>query len=406
VLIVTARVNRGKFVLGAARMNSPLRPVALALLTLVAACDACGRPPVDAVDAGNPDGGAPDWSRLLQDKATLSTHWYIYASENHTLTSRDQSYMLKDLRTQPVRYAGFRIVSSYDPTTAESGRFTLAVNSFDGAAWTAEQTWLLSRFVGANPLCLDVFTQQEVDCVTGDWNLQLRVFGHMVAEGPLVVNDPGFLVPSLAGDSTHQKVLMATVFGTQDLTTLPNPTGISDLADGPATGWETIDYDLTHFSPQVPEVGMVLGARATGPGFTPLDNVYIMLNVRRKFIKFTVSPVSAGDVSLGFEFRYAISEFNLETRFPVGFGALKTLTVVPPATVGDVVWLSLDQDNPVVTPTIPVTPFLPLTERSWDLALHRTPDGRILIASSPSCALGNAAVLLNQPGVTLENALQ
>ncbi len=154
---------------------------------------------------------------------------------------------------------------------------------------------------------------------------------------------------------------------------------------------------------------MVLGSRYAGAGYTALDTVYIMFNVRRRLIKFTVTPVTPGDVNAGVTLRWAVSDFDFETRGPVGFGAIRTLNVTPPDMPGDRVWISLDQDSPVVTDATElarVTRYMPLRERLWDVSVMRTSDGRVLLATSPSSAVGNVAELTGRGGVTLENALQ
>lgn len=151
---------------------------------------------------------------------------------------------------------------------------------------------------------------------------------------------------------------------------------------------------------------MVLGARVTGPGFTALPNVYVMMNFHKKLIKFDIAPVTTGNSAAGLRLRWAISDFNLETRLPSGFGAIRTLDLPPPTTVGEATWLALEQDPAVVTVPAGITPYVPLAEKLWDLALQKTPDGRVLVMASSSCAIGNVGVLLNKTGVTLENALQ
>ncbi len=371
----------------------------------------CPRPPVDPVDGGtNADGGSIDWIRLIQDEPALGGDWYVYTPDNHTLASRDQVYVLKDLTAQPPRYAAFNMVSYYDEATAQSGRFTLGITPWNGTAWGAPTNWVASRYLSQDaPLCLDVFALAEVDCATGNWQLMMRTYQNLVAEGPLVVGEAGFFIPAVAGDETNQRALIATVTGTQDPTQAPDPTTIPTLVDGPADGWLPLPWELGHFAPHLPERGMVLGSRYAGAGYTALDTVYIMFNVRRRLIKFTVTPVTPGDANAGLTLRWAVSDFDFETRGPVGFGAIRTLTVPPPDMPGDRVWISLDQDSPVVTDATElarVTRYMPLRERLWDVSVMRTSDGRVLLATSPSSAVGNVAELTGRTGVTLENALQ
>lgn len=366
---------------------------------------------MDPVDAGTSvDGGPPDWIQLLQDEPAVGGDWYVYTPDNHTLASRNQIYVLKDVVTQPARYAAFHMVTYYDEATAEGGRFTLGISTWNGTGWDAPINWVSSRFLSQDePVCLDVFTRTELDCLTGAWHLMLRTYKNMVSEGPLVVGEAGFFIPALVGDDANSRALIATFTGSQDPTQAPDPTTIPNLQDGPNTGWFPLLYNLGEFAPHLPEKGMVLGSRYVGDGYTPLDTVYIMLNVRRRLIKFTITPVTPGDATAGFTLRYAVSDFDFATRLPAGWGAIQTLTVTPPAAPGERVWISLDQANPIVTDAVElarVTRHIPLRERLWDLSVVRTSDGRVLIPSSPSCALTSVEAITGRTGVTLENALQ
>lgn len=381
-------------------------PVAIVAAFLLAGCP---RPPVDALDAGPADGGGFTLEALIQDDPAIGGDWYLYTPENHTVASRDQVYLLRDNTAQPARYVVFRVVSYYDEDTAESGRFTLAFSDWS-AGWQAEQTWRASRLLGQdNPLCLDAFTRTEVDCAGTSWHLMMRSYSLMVSEGPLIVGEGAFYVPSVVAQPTLQRVSVATVLGTQTLSAAPDPATVPELSDGPPPDWNRLDWNLAAWAPQLPRAGMVLGTRFVAEGFHALPDVYILLNVRKQLIKFTLAPVTDGQPAAGLHVRWAVSALDLTTRGPTTWGAIRELDVPLPASAGARTWLNLDSAEVILT-TAPelasVTPYLPLKERLWDLSVMTGADGTPMIASSPSVALGNLGVLLGRSDLTLEDALQ
>lgn len=373
----------------------------------------CPRPPVGPFvgDAGPIAGrvGPIDFMKFVQDRPAIGGDWYAYdEAGGHVLTPLPHAYVVKDGDDGSERYAAFRVVSYYDPDTADSGRFTIATSVYDGGAWTAEDERLTSRNVkDEGAVCLDLFAGTERDCAGADWQVVLRAFPFLAREGPIVVNRPGVFVRSIAGLPEAGSVRVATLDGRQSLAGLPDPRGIPDLVDGDAPGWDSASWDLARFAPNLPRRGMALGARFVDDGFVGRDDRYLLVNARRSLVRFEVRPVADGDVEAGLSFAWSKLPVDLRDNTIEDTKAEERTAVVEMPAPGERALLSFESETlqpPAAEVSGGVPPHIPPKESRWDLALERDGDGTPRLVLSPGAALYNATALSSAPPASLDEA--
>lgn len=373
---------------------------------------ACPRPPVDPTegDGGAIEGrvGPVDFMRFVQDRPAIGGDWYDYdEAGGHVLTPFPHAYVVREGEGQDARYAAFRVISYYDPDSADSGRFTVGYSMFSDGAWSAEGEWLTSKNVKDDgAVCLDLFTRTEPDCAGAGWQVLLRAYPFLAREGPIVVNRPGVFVRSVEGIPGAGAVHVATLDGRTSLSGLPDPRGIADLDDGDAPGWESASWDLSRFAPNLPRRGMALGARFVDDGFTERGDRYLLLNARRSLVRFEVQPVVDGDVEAGLAFTFTKAAVELrDNTVPEEVSAPVSAVVEMPGP-GERVLLTFESDT-LVPPSSDLEggapPHIPPKESRWDLALERRSDGAPRLVLSPGSAVFNATALSPEPPASLED---
>lgn len=359
-------------------------------VSLAAACAPAGKPSRDDADAG-PDVvarvGPLDFEHegWLQDRYAIMARWYDYDSDVHALTPRPYAWILED----GDRYAALRVVSYYDAETADPGRITLSLSTWDGAAWTAEAPWTASKNIKDEdvPVCLDVFARAEVDCAGDAWQLMLRMYKDMATSSAIVIKDPGLFVRSWSGRPDLGAVRVARVDDAADLSSLPAPTSLQPLDEAPAA--TTTEWDFSKLAPNLPENGMALGESPFGEGFSARDEAYFVATSKFLVVKTTIAPAVEGDASAGVRFRWGASKLDRED-FSVEEAPPIQETVVPSPAVGEVAYVSFEGEGLAPDPAdLEGTswPFLPPENGGWDLALERTADDAIRVLVSPAASV-------------------
>lgn len=376
---------------GAVRWSLALLPAALLA--------ACPRPPVGPPPPPPPDGdrtGPLAAELCIQDRPAISGKWYDYDPDGHTLTPKPQAWILRDASVEPARFAALRIVSAYEPDAAESGRFTFGMATWDGAAWSAESEWLTPRNMKDQDLCLDVFAQTEEPCDGDGWHLRLAEFQYLSPLSGFAAQNLGLFARSWAGRPELGAVHLARLDDVTALTALPDPTSLTELADGPATSWESSDWAFGELAPNLPEAAMALGQRFVDAGFVGRDDVYFMLTVRYDLVRFTVRPVADGDPSAGLRFAHAAIPVEFEDySMPVDIPEPVTVDVASPA-AGSVSWLSF-QGGSLLSPAEDVAeaafPYTYPRSSRFDLAVEAMPDSSLRLLLSPGSCIINATQL-------------
>lgn len=364
--------------------------VAGALAAFVGACAPEGKPnDRDAGPGGDEravdlDFQHPGW---LQDRHAIMGRWYDYEADGHTLTPRPYAWVLRD----GDRDASFRIVSYYDADTAAPGRITLSFSQWTGAAWASPQSYTTSVNIKDEdvPLCVDVFAVAEVDCDGDAWQLMLRMYRDMAILSVIVIKDPGLFVRSWAGRDDLGAVRVARVDDQTDLTALPAPSTVAELADGPPSSWESTDWDFGRLAPNLPEAGMALGRRVFDDGFVGRDDPYYFLNGRFFLAKATIRPKTDGVVDDGVVIRFGADELVREDMSVAAYPELRTVEIAAPA-VGDVAYVSFSSEDLQVDPDkLDGTswPFLPPDNGAWDLAFERAGEDELRVVASPAIAV-------------------
>ncbi len=381
-----------------------LRTAVVLLVGAAAACAPTGVRPEDP-DAGPGGDGrtgpvAIDAS-WLQDRYAVMGRWYDYESVSHLITPRPYSWILAEGQGDAARYAAFRIVSYYDENTSEPGLITLALSTWNGASFDAEQEWTASANIKTTdePLCVDVFARVEVDCTGTTWQLMLRMYKDMAPLSVIVIKDPGIFLRSWSGRPDLGDVRVAR-FDITDLSVLPAPSTIAALVEEPAADdWVTTDWDFGAFATNLPQNGMVLGDRFVDEGFVARDDTYFFANGRFTISKLTVKPQADGDVSAGLVFRVGGSALVREDFSIEEFPALRDVDVAMPA-VGEIVYLSFEQEDllaPAADTADSSWPFLPPDGSRWDLALERVDDDTARLIVSPAAAVWDSRPYLCDP---------
>lgn len=368
-------------------------------IALAAAGVGCPRPPV-----GPPPPPPPDEDRTgplaaevcIQDRPAISGKWYDYDPDGHTLTPKPQAWILRDRSTDPARFLALRIVSVYETDAAESGRFTFGVASWDGAAWSGENEWVTPRNMKDADLCLDVFAQSEVACDGDAWHLRLAEFQYLSPMSGFAAQNLGVFSRSWAGRPELGDVRLARLDDVTSLAGLPDPTTLGELADGPATSWESTDWAFQQLATDLPEAGMALGRRFVDAGLVGRDDVYFMLTTRYDLVRFTVRPITDGDADAGLRFSFAAIPVEFEDySMPADIPAPTDVEVAMPAP-GSASWLTFKE--PTLLPSADdlagaAFPFLPPRSSRFDLAVERLPDGEVRLLLSPGSCVINGTQL-------------
>lgn len=338
----------------------------------------------------------------MHDRPAVGGDWYEYDEDGgHLIAPYPHVYVVRDGAEDAARYVAVRIVSYYDPATADSGRFTLAYRVYDGG-WASEQEWTTPKNVKEEgALCLDLFTKSERDCGTDLWQLKLHATRWLALEGPIVVARPTLGFRSALDVATAGDVRVATLDGRDSLAGLPSPSSISVLADGPQTSWTDTEWDRASYAVDLPERGMAVGARFVAAGFTTNDDVWLLQNARRSLVRFQVRPVTEGDLAAGLTFTYnKVTVDLLDDTAPAEVPESREVTVDVPG-AGERTYVSFEEDELVVDVTgafheVPA-------ENTWDLALLRSNDGALRVLLSPGAAAYNATQ--RDGAVTLDDAM-
>lgn len=227
-------------------MTSRVSSLSVAMLVLAA----CERPPVVGTEPDEPVIGTIDIAAFAADTPVIGADWYDYELTTHVLTPKDQSYVIRivDDDDDGFVYAAFAPQSYYDEQTGDSGIFTLAMSRFVDGAWTAATSLQLSQNVKTADICLDLVDGAEVTCPAG--HLRIETNPRLIPEAGLVVAEPSFSLPSLAGVAALDLVDGVIVPGA--LADLPAPTGITGFqphvsTSGMALGCDFIDDGQTRF---------------------------------------------------------------------------------------------------------------------------------------------------------------
>ena len=389
---------------------------AVALGTCLAA-GACDRPPVDP-DGGQTVGdgriGPIAFSRFAQDRPVIGGDWYLYDEEGgHSLTPFDQVYLIRDLSEETPRYGAVRLLSYYDPNTADSGVFSWSARVYEGQTWTAQRDFLASKNIKSDgPLCFDFFAGpadargQEVSCDGADWQIMFKTYRFLVTTGPIVVARPGLFLRQAPRVQGLVPITAATIEGAGGLDDLGDPTVIEDLQAGPPAGWTTPRYDLSKYAPNLPTAGRVLGARFVTDSFFATGDVFFLLNATGGLVRFTVSPTVDGDASAGLSFSWGVQEVNREDATIADATVEMSSAQLPMPGDGEMVFIDFDApdlrlDRDVLDEAAPPD-RVPL-ESIWELAAVGTDDGRVELLVSPGSALYNASAL--DGAVSLDDAV-
>lgn len=384
--------------------------VALVFAPLAAAC------PLTSGGGGGGGGtgkeeriGPIDFMRFVQDQPAVGGDWYAYDEEGgHVLTPLAHAYVIREGSEETARYAALRIVSYYDPDTAESGRFTVSTSTWAGA-WSDEEPWVTRKNVKTDgPVCLDLFARLERPCEGDAWQVMLRAYRFLAREGPIVVNQPGLFVRSAVGLPEAGDVKVATLTDRSTLSGLPNPTTLDEHRDAPPTSWESIEWSRDAFASDLPLAGMALGERFVDEGFVGRDDRYLLLNAPRSLVRFEVRPKVDGDVESGLSFTFTKVKLEIgDNTIPKAVPPAHEVSVAMPP-LGQTTFLSFEEDALVLSGAAldgTALPHLVPVESRWDLALRRTFDGRALLLLSPGAALYNATALAPEPPASLEETL-
>jgi hypothetical protein len=375
------------------RQRSAIHVVVLASVFALAACPG----PSGGGDAG-PGGersGSIDFMQFVQDRPAVGGDWYDYDEEGgHVLTPFPHAYLVREGSGGDARYAALRIVTYYDPDTADSGRFTVSTTTWDGS-WGNESEWLTSKNIKEEgPLCLELFSSAENDCAGSDWQVQLRAYSFLAREGPIVVTRPGLFVRSAAGLAAAGDVAVATVDNTSNLSGLPAPATLADLVDGDAANFASTEWSYGNYAVNLPRAGMAIGRRFVDAGFVGNDHVWVLLNARRSVVRFVVEPLADGDTEAGLRFTFTRAPLDLlDNTIPLEASEPLSVNVDVPA-AGEETLLWFEADDLAPDPDAEATlPHLPPRESGWDLRLRRADDGEVQLLVSPGAAVYNATAL-------------
>lgn len=274
---------------------------------------ACERPPVVGSEPA-PVTGTIDLAAFVADTPVIGSRWYEYESSSHVLRPKAQSYVVRivDDGTAGFAYAAFAPQSYYDEQTGDSGLLTLSLSRFIDGAWTTATSLKLSQNVKTADICLDLEDGAEVACPAG--HLRIETNPRLLPEAGLVVAEPSFSLPSLAGVAALDLVDGVVVPGA--IADLPPPTA------------------LTGFQPHVSSSGMALGCDFLDDGKT------------RFFVlgRDTVAKVALTSTSI----RFALAELDLAGPTIAAFAHASDVALdVPDA--DDARLIALTKDTPVTT---------------------------------------------------------
>jgi hypothetical protein len=388
--------------------RSLLAPVVVALVVLAVSCG-CERPPVGPPGGGDPlpagSAGPIDLLAFQQDRPVVGGKWYDYDPSAHGLAPKAQAWIVRDpVDDTTARFAAFRIVTVYDEDTGDSGLFTLSVATHDGAAWSAPHAWVASGNVKDGEICVDLFAttdggpagEGEAPCTATDtWQVRLAIQNRLSTAAGIAVVEPAVFFKSVAGTSAFGSVTAARIDDVTGLDALPDPSGLAQLDDAPAA-WDTTDWAFDHLAPDLPEAGMAIGARFVDDGFVARPDVYFLMSGRFDLVRFTVVPVSDGDVDDGLRVSFSSVDVDRDTwSFPEELPEPTTVDVAAPAP-GAATWLTFT--SPTLLPDAADVegaswPFSPAKAIRYDLAFARTDDGTPRLLVSPSAAVLNATQL-------------
>lgn len=394
--------------------GSASQGIAVGVLSVLAFVVACERPPVAPPPDDNeppPPGrvGPVAIETFTQDRPAIAGKWFEYDPDGHTLTPKDQAWIVRERVVDDVsgaptdRYFAFRITNIYESDAAESGLFTLGVAVHDdvAGAWGSEEEWVTPRNVKlTGAMCVDVFTRTEVACTDEGWQLRLAVFSYFSPLAGIAVAEPGVYVRSVAGTDAFGDVKLARLDGVTALASLPDPVTLGELDDGAPAAWDGTDWSFAQLAPDLPLAGMAVGDRVLGANFTSTGDVLWLMTSRFTLYRVQVAPVSDGDVDGGLRLTFSAvdvdrGDFTAPDTMP---GATSVDVALP--SPGSARYLSLRSETldlaeadlaGVVWPHAP-----PLTTK-WDLALERPrgdadgSDVRLLV--SPASAVLNATQL-------------
>ncbi len=388
-----------------ARRPVAVGPVAVALVAVglvVAGAAGCERPPVGPPPTEPPQEGRVGpvaFETFVQDRPAIAGKWYDYNPDGHTLDPKPQAWIVRDTDpdTGAARFASFRVVSIYDADTADSGVFTLATATWDGAAWGAESSWTASKNIKLEgPVCLDLFGDVEADCASDAWQVRFAIFQYFSPLAGIAVADPGIFVRSVDGTDAFGDVRIAREDGVTALADLPDPSALGNLEDAPPPAYDGTDWDFGKLGPDLPRAGMALGSRFVDDGFTGRDDVWWLMSFRYELARLQVRPVADGDPSKGLRFTFAsVAMERSDSSIPDTFPEAHSVDVPLPA-VGDASWLTL------TTPDLQLAaadldgasyPFAPPKTTRWDFAIERPADGDVRLLLSPSACTLNATQL-------------
>ncbi len=373
--------------------------VATVATVLLGSAAACERPPVDGtVDGGAGEGRlAVNFLAFAQDRPAVGGDWYLYKEEaGHLLEPFDHVYVVKSGPAGTPSYGAVRLVSYYDPDTAESGRFTVRTGRWDGATWETTEAILLQKNIKSDgPSCLDLEGPAlEVNCADNTWQVMLRAYPFLAREGPIVVTRPGLFVRSTAATDVDGRAKIATVDGSTTIDSLPDPSTIEDLDDGARTDWGPVSYNLGQYAANLPLKGMAVGTRFVNDGFGARDDVFFLVNAVRSMVRFQVRPNVDGVVEPGLQLTWSNDEIDLDDNTISDTPSDRLMADIPIPDVGETIFLSFEEPDLVMDAQYLADaqlPHLPPNERRWDLALTQPTEGDVRLVLSPSAAIYNAS---------------
>lgn len=373
----------------------------VAIVAIVVSSLACERPPIGAPDEPPPPGrvGPIALETFTQDRPAIAGKWFEYDPDGHTLTPKDEAWVL---RASTGEHAAFRITDIYESDAAESGLFTFGVSTFDAASatWSAEAEWVTPRNIKTTgQMCVDLFAQTELACDDDvAWHLRLALFQYFSPLAGIAVAEPGVFV--------HDGfALVARVDGMADLAALaaavPDPAALEELDDQNATSWQSTDWAFDKLAPNLPRAGMAIGQRfgdARQADDAGEADVYWMMTARFDLVRFSVQLGDGdadgdGDVV---DVTFSSVEADREDWTAPDTMPEPTSVTVPVPAAGDGTWLTfttpdllLEPDNLVDTSW----PHAPPKTNRFDLAVEHAPDGAVRILVSPGAAVLNATQL-------------
>lgn len=355
------------------------------VLSLALFASACERPPVirDATVAEDSDGGtvlpantiAPNMEGYINDLYALGHKWYQH--ESGVLSPKDQVYLIRDQDQNPTAYYKFEVVTYYD-LRGNSGFFTLAIASWDGAAWGEAQEMVLSANIKtAPPICVNLTNLSEVDCSGQTWQLQFLISQYLSPEilYSLTIN-PTIFVRSTAGQGDRGGVQVAMYLGAELDDVQVDPTTVPELnQQAPSELGQLLDFDHQAWSPNIPLNGMVIG-RAWSSEAPRDGHVYFLRSMDKQFTKFSLSAQGQNPSEVLLHYQTAVEDEGLVA---LPDAPEQDLTIPLPQAYA-MVYVDFSS-SPAIVELEGDFLYAPPRTRDWDLAFEVTSEGVQVLVS-------------------------